>query len=137
MKKIKNVEYEAFILFFICIILTVTIVYAISNMINLRHLNKNFDLKLIEHQSLHNRKKQIIENQNYEHTKLIKVLRKKHSRFIQENNIKQNKPKLKEIDKYFNNKIIPSIKSVLTKNDDLFNNNKNNKIYADNRWSYI
>lgn len=126
----KSLEYESFILFIICFIVTITNIYAISNMTNLRHLNKNIDLKLLEHKSLYNQNKMKMEKQNQEYYKLIKVLREKHVKLIKDINSKKHKPKLKENDEYFDK----TIESILTNNDNCF---ENNNLYIDDRWSYI
>lgn len=141
----KISDYESYLVLIICFFLTIILIYAVSNMINLIDLNKYYDNKLLDYKVIYEKQKQIIETQNNEYSKLIENLKHKHKQFLKFikgkyiNKEKKNQDSSKyteDIDKYFNKKIIPSVKTIL-KTSPIEDYNFENELHMNNRWSYI
>lgn len=135
-------RYELILYLIICTLI-ILLGYAISNMINLIKININYDEKIFNYQEIYSEKQKFIEKQNKQLYKIINTLQEKHNQFINkfENKSNKNIDKLntKELDKYFNSKLIPSVKTIFNK--DKFNDNSSytykDMYINDDRWSYI
>ena len=115
--------------------LIISCVYAISNMINLINLNKDYQDTLFECKKLYEQRKNMIDEQNKNHSKLVEDLTKKHKHFIKQ--MTHNKKDNQELDRLYNKKVIPYIKKIIenpTSEQDLDNNID---YHVDNRWSYV